>query len=374
MINFPPSEFAARLARAQKVMGARGIDALLLTTEAEVRYFTGFRTLFWQSPTRPWFVVVPQSGELIAIIPSIGLDLMGRSWVRDIRTWPSPRGVDEGVSLLIEALSGFERIGLPMGEESSLRMALDDFDAVRTGISGHFTDCSPLIKSLRMVKSPAEIDVISRICAIGSQAFARVPEIVSPGDGLSDVFRAFKIALLQEGAEDVPYLVGGAGQGGYGDVISPPNDTPLVAGDVLMLDTGATLQGYFCDFDRNFAIGRAAPEAVEAHARLWDVTEAGLAAARAGVTCAELFAVMSKDLGDGSDVGRIGHGLGMQLTEWPSIAAHDPTILKAGMVMTLEPSLMIDDQRMMVVEENILITEDAPILLTKRVSRELVVI
>ena len=83
---------------------------------------------------------------------------------------------------------------------------------------------------------------------------------------------------------------------------------------------------------------------------------------------------MSKILGGTSDIGRIGHGLGMQLTEWPSIAAHDQTELKAGMVITLEPSLMIDEKRMMVVEENILITDGAPELLTKRVSRDLVVI
>ena len=122
------------------------------------------------------------------------------------------------------------------------------------------------------------------------------------------------------------------------------------------------------------AIGRALPEAVDAHHRLWDVTEAGFEAARAGVSCSELFAIMAKGLGEGSDVGRIGHGLGMQLTEWPSIAAHDHTVLQAGMVMTLEPSLMIDDNRMMVVEENILITDGAPEMLTTRVKRDIEVI
>jgi Xaa-Pro aminopeptidase len=141
-----------------------------------------------------------------------------------------------------------------------------------------------------------------------------------------------------------------------------------------MLDTGSALQGYFCDFDRNFAVGTALPEAQVAHQKLWDVTQAGIESARPGVTCAELFVAMSKILGGTSDIGRIGHGLGMQLTEWPSIAAHDHTELKAGMVMTLEPSLMIDEKRMMVVEENILITDGAPELLTKRVSRDLVVI
>ena len=374
MVDFSVSEFKARLKRAQTAMATQGFDALMLNTEAEVRYFTGFRSLFWQSPTRPWFLIVPQSGELITVIPSIGAELMGQTWVNDIRTWPSPRGEDEGVSLLIEVLSEFDRIGLPMGEEASLRMSLQDFCTVEASIQGRFDDCSFLIKELRTIKSQAEIALHREICRIGSNAFARLPNSASAGDPLAEVFRKFKIILLEEGAEEVPYLVGGLGPGGYGDVISPPGQTPLKAGDVLMLDTGSSLQGYFCDFDRNFAIGTVLPEAQAAHQKLWDATQAGLEAARSGLTCAELFAAMSVVLGGASDIGRIGHGLGMQLTEWPSIAAHDQTELKAGMVMTLEPSLMIDADRMMVVEENILITEGAPELLTSRASQDLVVI
>jgi Xaa-Pro aminopeptidase len=192
---------------------------------------------------------------------------------------------------------------------------------------------------------------------------------------LSEAFRKFKIALLQAGADDVPYLVGAAGQGGYGDVISPPDDTPLAKGDVLMLDTGATLRGYFCDFDRNFAIDNCTDAAKLAYDTLWQATEVGLQNAKAGVTCAQLFKAMNDALGNaGSSVGRLGHGLGIQLTEYPSIAPFDHTVLQAGMVMTLEPSLSITKGKMMVQEENILITEGAPVLLTKRATPEMQVI
>ncbi|PLS23540.1 M24 family metallopeptidase [Neptunicoccus cionae] len=374
MTDFPAVEFEARLARAQTLMAAEDFDAILLTTEAEVRYFTGFRSLFWQSPTRPWFVILPQSGAPVAVIPAIGADLMGRTWVSDIRSWPSPRGFDEGINLLVEALIPYRRIGLPMGEESSLRMPLTDFQTLKTSLKAEFADCTPLIKSLRMVKSDAEIAILKDICQIGSRAFARVPEFAQSGTALSEVFRRFRIALLEEGAEETPYLVGGAGPGGYTDVISPPDETPLAQEDVLMLDTGASLKGYFCDFDRNFAIGTANDAARAAHARLWDATEAAFDMARAGKTMADLFAAMQGVLKGGSDVGRFGHGLGMQLTEWPSIAAHDHTELQAGMVLTLEPSLMLDETRMMVAEENILITNSAPVLLTQRAPRELPVI
>ena len=359
-------------------MAQADFDALFLTTEAELRYFTGFRTLFWQSPARPWFLIVPANGDPVAIIPSIGADLMAKTWISDIRTWPSPRPDDEGISLLLEALQGCARIAMPMGEEASLRMPPADFDRLRTGLNAELADATPLIKRLRMMKSPAEIAHLRSICQIGSAAFARVPGLVQTGQPLAEAFRAFKIALLQEGAEEVPYLVGGAGQGGYGDVISPAGTTPLLDGDVLMLDTGATLAGYFCDFDRNFAIGRPDDAVRSAYARVHEALEAGLEAARPGIACCELFGAMQSILvqgggGDGA-VGRLGHGVGIQLTEWPSITAGDRTVLEPGMVLALEPGLAFGDRKAMVHEENIVVRDKGAELLTRRAPAEIPVV
>ncbi len=372
MSDFEQSEFERRTERAQAAMRARELDALLFCSEAEVRYFSGFRTQFWLSPTRPWFLLVPAAAEPIAVIPEIGAELMAKTWIKDIRAWPAPRPSDDGVGLLTQALRGYSRVGLPMSEETSLRMPLLTFEEVRRGSGVDFVDCSDLIKALRMLKSAAEIALLESICAIASAAFARAPRLFRQGQQLKDVFREFKIALLEEGADDVPYLVGGAGQGGYGDVISPPTAEPLREGDILMLDTGATVGGYFCDFDRNFAIGRADEAAKSAYRQLWRATEAGLESSRPGVAVSVLFRAMHEALGGGTtNVGRYGHGLGMHLTEWPSVAAHDQTILEPGMVISLEPSLSIAPGRMMVHEENILVTDGAPLLLTERAAPEL---
>ena len=275
-------------------MHASEIDALLLMTEAEIRYFTGFRTAFWQSPTRPWFVVLPRDGKPIAIIPEIGAALMRETWVEDIRTWASPHATDDGLSLLSDALRVARVIGLPMGRESSLRMPLEDFETLWARLSGAmFLDASPILQRLRLVKSSAEIALITEICQITSSAFAQAPTLFHEGQPLKESFRAFKIALLEAGAEDVPYLVGGAGQGGYGDVISPPDETSLRSGDVLMLDTGASLKGYFADFDRNFAIGQDSDAARSAYETLWQATEAGLQAARPGARAVDAFQAMT---------------------------------------------------------------------------------
>ena len=148
MGDFNQAEFEARLERAQIAMRKDNIDALFFSTEAEVRYFSGFRTLFWQSPTRPWYLVIPQKGGPIAIIPGIGAELMGKNWIEDIRTWSSPHPSDDGVSLLCEALKGHSRVGMPMGQEGSLRMPLLDFEKVRASCDAEFVDCTPIVLSL----------------------------------------------------------------------------------------------------------------------------------------------------------------------------------------------------------------------------------
>ncbi|WP_300514638.1 Xaa-Pro peptidase family protein [Aliiroseovarius sp.] len=381
--GFPKAEFAARTARAQTMMADQGLDGLLLLTEPEVRYFSGFHTLFWQSPTRPWFLFVPAAGEPIAIIPEIGADLMRRTWIEDIRTWSAPAPLDDGISLLTELLAPYAarkaRIGVLKGHETSLRMPLGDYERLMAGLPGlDLADCTGLVRALRMVKSEAEIEKIAHICTIGSRSFARVPELAYEGLPFEDLFRAFRREALAQGADDVPYLVGGADQGGYHDVISPPTPRPLARGDIVMLDTGATWDGYFCDFDRNWALGQADDASRRAYDVLWRATEAGIAAVHPGATCRELFDAMRgviSELDDaGGDVGRLGHGLGMQLTEWPSHAAFDDTVIEENMVLTLEPSLSYGDGRIMVHEENIVVRAGGAALLTTRAVPELPVV
>ncbi len=356
--GFPASEYGARTAAAQAAMAHAGLGALLLTTEPELRYFTGFLTRFWESPTRPWFLILPVAGKPVAVIPQIGAALMAQSWLDDIRTWDSPDYADDGVSLLAEALAELDGpIGLPSGAETHLRMPLTDWARLQARVgAAPFRDDAGILRRLRMVKSGAEIAKIAASCAIADRAFARLPEIARAGVSLAEVFRRFQMLCLDEGADGVPYIAGAAASGGYCDVISPATERALAPGDVLMIDTGLTRDGYFCDFDRNVSVGSAAPQVAAAHARLIEATQAGFAAARPGATAADLFHAMDAVLGGGS-TGRLGHGLGMQLTEPPSLIPADRTVLEPGMVLTLEPGIASAPGRILVHEENIVIRE-----------------
>ena len=373
--GFEIAEFKARLTRAQSRMDAAGLDAILLTTEPDIRYFTGYLTRFWESPCRPWFLVLPRSGDPIAVIPSIGAALMARSWITDIRCWRAPDLEDDGISLLAETLRALgPSIGTPSGLQSHLRMPLTDFARLNAALPQPIGADFDILRSLRLVKSEAGIEKIKTACQIATRAFARVPEIASMGQPLAQVFRDFQRLCLDEGADWVPYLAGAAAPGGYGDVISPADDRPLAAGDILMLDTGLVHDGYFCDFDRNFSVGRPSADVAEGHSRLIEATYAAFEAARPGSTAAELFHVMDKIVtggAGGSEAGRYGHGLGMNLTEWPSLIPTDHTPLVSGMVLTLEPGIELAPGRALVHEENIVIRENGAEWLSQPYSAEM---
>ncbi len=378
--GFPAAESQARVSKAQALMAKDNIGALLITTEADMYYFTGFLSQFWQSPTRPWFAVIPREGKPIGIIPEIGVVCMRNEFMQDIRSWSSPHATDDGVSLLTdtlrEVLGSNTRIGINMGRETNVRMPLKDFDLLRSELEPCcFIDATHIARSLRMVKSELEIEKLNYVAQRASDVFEKLFSFIQPGMRDDEIFRAFKVECLKAGVDDVPYLVGAAGQGGYDDIISPPAGRVLRDGDVLILDTGCTYDGYFCDFDRNYGFGTVDDAAKRAYDVVWQATEAGLAAAIPGNTCQDIFQamdqVMSAGGAQGESVGRFGHGLGIQLTEPPSHTSWDNTVLEAGMVLTLEPGMIFAPQRMMVHEENLVVRDDKPQLLSRRAAPEL---
>ena len=210
-----------------------------------------------------------------------------------------------------------------------------------------------------------------------SDAFDAIPDLLSAGMTERDAFPFFKIDLLERGADDVPYLVGATGPG-FDDVIKQPSDRVIERGDLLMFDTGSTFDGYSSEFDRNYAFGETDDDTRRAYETVWAATEAGLAVVRPGATTSELWKAMADVLAAGgslgSSVGRLGHGLGMQVTEWPSNTAEDGTVMTEGMVLTLEPGLTWAPGKLMLHEENVVVRADGPELLSRRASPELPII
>jgi len=222
-------------------------------------------------------------------------------------------------------------------------MPLSDYEKLQhLTPSLRYIDATSLVQSLQQIKSEAETDKIRNAAVAASQAFAKIPDAVSTGMTDREIFRQFKHLCLDAGVDDVTYLVGASSAGGYDDIIAPPGDRVTSAGDILILDTGCVCDGYFCDFDR----------------------DAALSTVKAGVTCAELYETMNKVLrNDDNMVGRMGHGLGMRLTETPSINASDQTVL-----------LNYGHGKIMVHEENLRVLSNGYELLSHRAPAEIPVI
>ena len=382
--GFPVEEFEARVAKAQADMHSQEMDGIVLSTPQNFRYFSGFNSQFWESPTRPFFLVVPREGRPIGVVPSIGGPALETTWITEIRTWAAPCPEDDGVSLMNDVLSGlprrFGKIGWEMGRESIIRMPIVDFDRLRSEISAiEFVDASPLIWGLRMVKSDLEIAKVREACRIGSDTFDLFLERVKYGQTEVEVARDFRKAAFECGADNAPFVSVCSGPGGYSQIIAGPHEIAQTDGQIMFIDTGLLFDAYFCDFDRNFAFGHISDDAKRAHEAVWRATQAGIDAARPGITSEDLWAAQNEVLlaagaKAGNDVGRSGHGLGMHLTEPPSNMQGDKTELKPGMIMTIEPGMDYAPGKNIVHEENLVITEDGCELLTRRASIEMPVI
>ena len=378
--GFKLKEYENRLEKAQFLMQRNQIDILLITSEYFMRYFTGFSTQFWQSPTRPWYLIIPLKGLPKAVIPEIGFSAMQKTWIEEIYTWPSPRPKDEGISIISKLInefpSKFDNVGVELGKEMSLRMPLTDFFFLQSTLSKKIIDASSLLWELRLIKSNAEIDKIKHICKIASGSFENLPTLIKEGDTERDISRKMKIDLISRGADSIPFLPVISGVGGVSQIIYEPSNRILKSGDILFVDTGSTYDGYFCDFDRNYSIGKASKIVNDVYEILWIATQNAIEVARPELHFSDIWNVMAntltKYLPNNFSEGRFGHSFGLQLTEPPSITFNNNLKLELNMVLTLEPSIEFMPGKMLVHEENIVIRENGVELLTNRAPYKIV--
>lgn len=383
---FAGIEYENRVSEARRLMKEYAFDALLVTSEHNFRYFVGDISTTPIQTTRPRFLLIPSSGEVVAIVPR-GLDefLGETTWVKNYSTWSGPCPKDEGVSALAKVLSERlpqdARVGTELGAESRLGLPAGDFlrvaDAIRPCT---FVDASdPIFTPLRMVKSPAEIDRIHTVCALVSEAFDSLPSKLHRGMTEREACRLFELECFTRGVDKTPKIASVSGRGGYARPYGVPTDKGLSEEDVLFIDAGCLFDFYWSDFNRNFALGAPDPHTREAYELVWYATEAGIAAVKPGVPICDIWAAMSGVLNDPGNrgkpttIGRMGHSMGLWMPELPSVQPDDQTKLKPGMIINIEPSTSYPSYfdgslRLMLHEEVVVVTETGARLLTSRAS------
>lgn len=384
-------EYKARTRRIQAALVARKCDALFLTSEDNVQYLTGYRSPVWNNLTRPRYLIVPANGEpIIVSTKNYVVIIEETTWISDIRTWIAPNPEDEGISVAVDALKSCmktnRRVAAELGQQSRLAMPAGDFLKLRNALADvEFVDGHAMLMAERMIKSPAEIARIRIAAEATSKAFGSVTQFAVSGDSTYSIAQELKRRILAAGAEDVPYVVGVSGQGGYPCVNLAADRRPLVAGDVCLFDIAARYDGYYCDFDRDYSVGEPSAEIKSNHAKVWDATQAGMEAIKPGRSLRDVWQAMANVLGveavRTTGIGRMGHSVGLRMCEEPSISETDETIMSENMVLTVEPGIVVKhaaarqrERRVVVHEENVVVTKTGSSLLSLRTPREIPVI
>jgi Xaa-Pro aminopeptidase len=245
-------------------------------------------------------------------------------------------------------------------------------------------DADGILRHVRKVKSSYEIACIRKMARVSARAFADLAGELRTGCSEAEAVDAFRLLLLRAGIRHAPYLVAESGPGGYPSLQMSPTGRRVERGAILAIDAGCCRNGYFSDLNRNYAFGEVPRRSRNISEVLSRATDAGISAAVPGARASDIWraqaAVLDSDLGafgaQRLDNGRMGHGIGLRLTEPPSVHPNDDTILAAGMVLAIEPAAQYEvlarggiKRCVLIHEENIAVTADGPELLSLRAPK-----
>ncbi len=383
--DFTSEEYERRLAGLREGMAQSNMDAVLITTEANHRYFTGHASHRWMHKYTAIFALLPLENEPVLIVTPIEAGMCEEdSWIETIRTFP-PVHTLQAVDTITNAVRelGLEkgRVGAELGGVLWMRMPFEDFGQLRQNLpQADFVDASSLFWKLRARKSAAEVDLIRKAVSITDEAYQVLFREIKPGMTEQEVHRLLSVEHLNRGAE----MPGSITLAAHipGDIrtsnrsLRRHTDRVLTEGELIAHDSGGVYRGYWSDYTRMFALGQASIAHKDAYRAVYDCLRAAIDATRPGVPIADLVRASNakmKASGHPKHAERvtgIGHAIGLDIIEPPFIAFENDILLEEGMILTIEPSLYTHDAYFML-EEDVLVTEDGYEVLSTPASEEL---
>ncbi len=330
---------ADRIDRARQAAGAAGLDALLVTPGADMRYLTGYHALPLERLT---CLVIPVDGDPVLVVPGLekaaaeaspasglGLEILG--WAE----------TDDPYALVAERLpKGVRRVAVDNHMWAEKVLA---FQAALPGAEQSLA--GEVLRPLRMRKSPAEIEALRRAGAAIDRVHRRMGEWLRPGRAEREVARDIAEAIIEAGHVTCDFVIVGSGPNGA----SPHHevsDRVIRPGDPVVVDIGGTTHdGYCSDSTRTYAVGEPHDDFRELYAVLRRAQQAQTEAIRPGLTAQELDAVgrdIIEDAGYGDHfIHRTGHGIGLETHEDPYIVAGNELPLEPGMAFSVEPGIYL---------------------------------
>src|SRR5690606_29719228 len=275
--RFSTDVYATRLRAAAAATAEAGLSGLVITPGYDLQYLIGSRA---QTFERLMALVVPASGEPTLVLPRLELAVLKDSAVPElgltVRDWVDG---DDPYRLVAEAL-GAGPSGRPAVTDSMPALHLLPLTDLLGSVPVLATS---VLRRLRMIKDPAEIDALRKAGAAIDRVHARVPEFLVPGRTEADVAADIAEAIVAEGHSDVAFIIVGSGPHGA-DPHHECSDRTLQVGDIVVVDIGGPYApGYHSDCTRTYSIGEPDPEIARRYAVLQRAQRAAVDAVRARV-------------------------------------------------------------------------------------------
>lgn len=217
------------------------------------------------------------------------------------------------------------------------------------------------LAELRYVKTPDEIHCLEEAEAIGDRAFAKLLPRLREGMTEKQVAVQLEYLMKEEGAEGFSFETIAASGLHSAMPHAVPTDKPLEAGDFLTMDFGCLYKGYCSDMTRTVVIGRAGDRQREVYQTVLDAQQAALEGIRPGMTGKEVDALardVIKERGYGEYFGHsLGHSVGLEIHENPCFSEKEKTVIRPGMVITVEPGIYMEGFGGVRIEDVVVVTE-----------------
>jgi Xaa-Pro aminopeptidase len=372
--RFDTGVYARRLTAAAAATADAGLAGLVITPGYDLRYLVGSRAQTFERLTA---LVLPATGAPTIVVPRLELASLNESAITElgvtVRDWVDG---DDPYRLVGDAL------GCAPAPQPALVAVTDSMPALHllplAGVLGvPPVLATDVMRTLRMVKQPAEIDALRKAGAAIDRVHARVPEFLIPGRTEAEVANDIAEAIVAEGHSEVAFVIVGSGPHGA-DPHHGYSDRELQVGDIVVVDIGGSYEpGYHSDSTRTYSIGEPSYNVAQRYSILQRAQRAAFEAVRPGVTAEQVDAaardvLVEAGLGD-YFVHRTGHGIGLSVHEEPYIVAGNDLTLVAGMAFSIEPGIYFPGRWGARVEDIVIVTEDGALSVNNR-PHELIVV
>ena len=347
------ARYAERREKLRRLMRDQGLDALLLTLDANRFYLSGFELQDHQVNESSGCVLVLADGnDWLCTDPRYD-DAAKRLWDPArifIYSGDAPKAIN---SLVRDKVSG--RVGFEEGA-----MTVQFFKAFSDGLTLQAAD--GLVEKLRMVKEPEEIACMEASVLLNHKLMEWLPGTLTAGKTEKEIAWSVEQFFRQNGADSLAFPCITAIGANAALPHAVPGETPVAENTCVLVDVGCRLDDYCSDQTRTFWVGDKPSDAfMETLTLVRTAQEKAIAVIRPGVKASDVYAVARAFLDD-SGVGRyfthgLGHGVGLQTHEGPSLNPRNGTVLQPGMVVTVEPGLYYPEWGGVRWEYMVLVTE-----------------